>query len=152
MPTLLTLTCLLSAAPSITAQGQSDGAVPVSLSLGAIRTESDRPAIRIAVHADKPISANDLQGNFRNGLIYLAPEIRIETGEADAFNAIITKVTGSVLFFTTTEVGGVETRIRASSMPFPSRSAQKPSAGSRISTCLPKPGTSRGSRGAFPAS
>ena len=109
MPTLLTLTCLLSAAPSVTAQGQSDGAVPVSLSIGAIRTEADRPAIRIAVHADKPISANDLQGNFRNGLIYLAPEIRIETGEADAFNAIITKVTGSVLFFTTTEVGGIET-------------------------------------------
>lgn len=107
--TLLSLSCLVVTAPAVTAQSETDGVVPVSLSLGGIRTEADRSAFRIAVHAEKPLSASDLQGNFENGIVYLAPEIRIETGEADAFSAIITKVTGSLLFFTTTQVGGVET-------------------------------------------
>jgi hypothetical protein len=104
MKRLRSLWLLLALWPSLAA-----GQTPVNLSIGALRTEAERAAVRFVVDVASAISGADVQLNAKNGLLYLSPDIRIESGEDDAFNSIVAKVVGSVLFFQTVDVGGIPT-------------------------------------------
>lgn len=80
---------------------------PVELSIGTLRTEAELAAIGIAIKYLKELDVNYFFGNFdkannekgRGWILDLYPEIEIQTGEADSFNAVVVKVRGNYMSF-----------------------------------------------------
>lgn len=91
-----------------TAQNEAQGK-PLSLSIGTVRTHLEKAAIRHAVTYAEDLSGRDFQTDFKKSLVYFTPDLSVETGEEDAFNSLVVKVTGNVLFFGTTEIDGITT-------------------------------------------
>ena len=84
---------------------------PLSLSMGSVRTDLKAVAVRIAVdYTDNLDMAWENLGINSNRMIYFTPDIKMETGEKDAFNRIIAKLTGSILWFPSdTVIAGIPT-------------------------------------------
>jgi hypothetical protein len=81
----------------------------VDLALGALKTEAEAAAIRLAINfvEELPDIFKASGPQSKAWLVDLRPEVTIETGTADSFNAIIAKLTGNYIRFPTTVVGGV---------------------------------------------
>jgi hypothetical protein len=92
-----------SPSTAIPLQADSSAAPPLSLSIGALRTEAENAGIRLAVDfventfgkAQTHLFAN---ANSRN-VFLVTPEAHILTGDKDAFQGIVAKVTGLETFF-----------------------------------------------------
>lgn len=82
---------------------------PLTLSIGSVRTVAEQAAVRLLIDLTKDLTGIDYQTNARNGLLVVTPDIKILTGSADAFEGIVVKATGNLLFFRTAVVDGVET-------------------------------------------
>ncbi|MEZ4416899.1 MAG: hypothetical protein R3E10_14205 [Gemmatimonadota bacterium] len=83
----------------------------LSVSLGTVRTEAERAAMRIAVEYAKNLG-DVFQIRSREGrsrIVDLSPVLTLETGEADAFNRVIAKISGNVIWVPDTTIAGVRT-------------------------------------------
>jgi len=80
---------------------------PLSLSIGSVRTEYEKAAIRLLVQYTRELGEIDidLTENFWGTL---SPEIRFQTGEEDAFNGIVGHIGGNFYSFSYTEVDGIK--------------------------------------------
>ncbi|MCI0697313.1 hypothetical protein L0337_35575 [candidate division KSB1 bacterium] len=97
----------LLSTPMVWAQNRS-----LSLALGTVRTEAEAAAIRYLVEYTQNLQdlfiAN--AGNAKGAwLLALTPNVKFETGEKDAFNGVIVKVTGNFMFFKVTEIDSIRT-------------------------------------------
>jgi hypothetical protein len=92
---------------------QEEDRTPISVSLGSARTEAEAAAVRLAIEYFENIGdifITSVDPNSKSGRIAdFTPEIKIQTGEEDAFNGIIAKISGNYLFFKTTDVCGAQT-------------------------------------------
>lgn len=99
--------CLL---PSV---AQADEQQPLEVSFGVLRTEAEAAAVRLAMDYAKDLDevwvARYTPGQDRQWLLDLSPEVKINTGDHDAFDGIVAKVTGNYIRFRTTKVGGIVT-------------------------------------------
>lgn len=82
-------------APAAAARAQS------TLSLGTMRTAAEAAAVRLAVRATSDLSdivsvGHPAAGAKRTWGLVLTPDISILTGEADALNGVVAKLTGNV--------------------------------------------------------
>ncbi|MDP2885121.1 MAG: hypothetical protein Q8P51_08905 [Ignavibacteria bacterium] len=85
---------------------------PLSLSIGTVRTELEAAAVRYLVEYTQNLhdifvdGAADADGSW---LLALTPNIRIETGEKDAFNGVMANLSGNFILFSETTVDGIRT-------------------------------------------
>lgn len=99
------LAFLLLAAP-IAVGGQA-------LSLGTVRTEAEKAAMRLAVEYAESVGEifavrfDSLRG--RVTIVDLSPELKINTGEADAFSSVVARVRGNIIRVPNTTVAGIPT-------------------------------------------
>lgn len=88
-----------------------------TLSLGTVRTEAERAAVRLAIEYTEQIGEI-----FRVGagasvpteggpltIVDLSPSVTLETGGEDAFNGVVAKLDGNIIFGSITSVAGVLT-------------------------------------------
>lgn len=84
---------------------------PLTVTLGAAKTELDRNAIAIAIDYLPSLGLTGKEkikyGN--NSVISIMPQVQMATGTEDAFSSITAKITALAIFFKTTEVGGLTT-------------------------------------------
>ncbi len=83
----------------------------LSFSIGTVRTEAEAAAIRYLIEYTKNLHSlllmsKEFEGNW---LLELSPEVKLETGEKDAFNGLIAKVNGNFILFDTVQVAGIPT-------------------------------------------
>lgn len=106
--TLLLLLCSHTYATEI--------ANPVNISFGTLRTHAEQAAVALVVKYSEKIDeeyfvSNAKDANLNNGkgwLFEFSPEVELQTGEADSFNGLVTKLTGNYIRFNTTLVGPIE--------------------------------------------
>jgi len=88
----------------------SENTYPLDISLGSIKTEAEQAALGILVKYSENIDSNylllnakpknfDIDSDDSGWLFDISPEIEIQTGDADAFNGIIAKITGNYIRF-----------------------------------------------------
>jgi hypothetical protein len=114
---LLACGLLASALPPATVAQEKPH--PLQVALGAVRTAAERSALAIAIDFTKNVSGVDFQFNQKNSFVFFTPDIQIQTGEDDAFDGIVAKVTGSLVVFNVTDVGGIKTPNTAFFHAFP---------------------------------
>jgi hypothetical protein len=98
----------------------SKDSTPLQVSIGAVRTAAERSAVAFAIDLTKNLNGVDFQSNTNHSLVYFTPDIQIQTGEGDAFDGIVAKVTGSLVVFRDTTIAGLKTpnTTRFSAFPF----------------------------------
>lgn len=86
-----------------------------NVSLGSVRTEAGKSALRLAVDYAEQIgdifrvhAPSATQGGSFT-IVDLSPDVSLETGGQDAFNGIVAKVKGNIIRGKLTRVGGVLT-------------------------------------------
>jgi hypothetical protein len=100
---------------------RSKDSSPLQVSIGAIRTAAERSAVAFAIDLTKNLNGVDFQENGAHSLVYFTPDIQIQTGEDDAFDGIVAKVTGSLVVFRDTIIAGLKTpntKSRFNTFPF----------------------------------
>ena len=92
---------MLAALPGAAAADETDGPRPLALSLGMLRTTLEAAAVRYAIDYAEDLGEVNVGRADSTGSTILAvtPDVRIETGDQDAFKSIVAKVSGNVLFF-----------------------------------------------------
>lgn len=108
----LWLLALVFSSPSI-----GNESTPVELSIGSIRTAAEQAAVGLAIKYKEKVddeyfvtNANRINESSGKGwLLSIAPEVEIQTGEADSFNGVTAKLTGNYLRFRMVEVAGINT-------------------------------------------
>lgn len=78
----------------------------LNVSLSSIRTEAEQAAVGFLVEWSEKVSVEKLIIGDK-WFTQLSPDIKIQTGEKDAFNGIIAKIKGYNAIFQTKEIGGV---------------------------------------------
>ncbi|MDB4909022.1 MAG: hypothetical protein JWO05_3806 [Gemmatimonadetes bacterium] len=96
-------------AQHVSSQASDPNRSPLSFSVGSARTVARQSAVHLLVDFTKDLSGVDWQQDFRRSLVYFTPDIKLETGSADAFEGITAKLTGNAMFFHTTTVDGLVT-------------------------------------------
>lgn len=81
---------------------------PLCVSIGALKTELERSALKFALKYVEDFSTYT-QNNQEKSLIYYTPDINIETGSEDSFSSIVAKMSAVYLYFGTTTIAGYET-------------------------------------------
>jgi hypothetical protein len=110
---LLAVIVALALPRASAAQGSAnESEQPLELSIGAVRTALEQSAVAFAVNLTKNLNNVDFQKNSgaagpTGHLVYFTPDIEVQTGDKDAFDGIVAKVTGNLLFFRITKVAGV---------------------------------------------
>jgi hypothetical protein len=105
MPRWTLLLPLLSVLVPVAAVADSSGVA--ELTLGNVRTELKRSAVRIGAKYAKELSGTTRQLDSERSLFYFTPEIELRTGDEDAFRGIVAKVGGAFLKFKEVEVEGL---------------------------------------------
>ena len=83
---------------------------PLSIFLGNIRTDAEKSAIRLAINYTQDINGifiTDAVDSDGNWLLSIDPEVKIETGEEDAFSSLIVKASGMFISFSDTTIAGI---------------------------------------------
>lgn len=108
-PAVLTALLALTTAGGLAAQADDPG--PLRLIVGTLRTEAEAAGIRLLASYAREISGADVQRNARHLFVYFTPDIAIQTGDNDAFNGVVAKVTGSLVpvRFITVDTSGLPT-------------------------------------------
>lgn len=84
------------------AQETESELTPLELSLGTIRTELEQAAVGILVDYAETISEEDIFRAEEGWLLDLQRNFKIQTGDEDAFNGVIAKVSGNHIRFSET--------------------------------------------------
>jgi hypothetical protein len=83
----------------------------LSLSLGTVRTELEAAATRYLVEYSHNLHDIFIDGAPKakgSWLLALTPNVRIETGEQDAFNGVLVGLSGNFIMFSETTIDGVK--------------------------------------------
>jgi hypothetical protein len=88
--------------------------LPNTISLGTVRTEAERAAVRflidyIGTKVHDVFDAGFAPGSRSGSLFDLSPVVKIQVGDQDTFDGILAKIEGNYLWFNTTTVAGVVT-------------------------------------------
>lgn len=83
----------------------------LSVALGTVRTNAEAAAMRIAIEYAESLGdvfrVRSREGGVR--IVDFSPVVTLETGEADAFNRVIAKIHGNVIWVPDTTIAGVRT-------------------------------------------
>lgn len=88
--------------------------LPNVISLGTVRTEAERAAVRflvdyIGTKVHDIFDAGFAPGSRSGSLFDLSPVVRIQVGDQDAFDGITAKIEGNYIWFNTVEINGIQT-------------------------------------------
>jgi hypothetical protein len=93
----MVVACALLAGFNRALVAQANDTSPLKLVIGTLRTEAERSGVRLVASFAKEISGTDFQGNQKSSFWFFTPDIKIQTGDNDAFNGVIAKATGSLV-------------------------------------------------------
>lgn len=106
--TLLFFSLVLSPLGVLAQVKSEEQTPPLSLSLGTIRTDAEAAAVNLLIEYTKDLPDifvnNSAKATDSSGwLLDLSPSIKIETGEKDAFNGVIVKMSGNYMHYYLTD-------------------------------------------------
>ncbi|MGH7577876.1 MAG: hypothetical protein ACREM1_22485 [Longimicrobiales bacterium] len=101
------LLLLSTLATSTEGQSVSDGST--GFSIGALRTQAEETALRIAFDLIKQINLEEVQIDRPTWLVFFTPQVSLETGSSGAFSSIVAKLAGTLIAFDTVVVEGITT-------------------------------------------